>query len=130
MKLVLNFVMVPHFNTIDGKTLKNLEDLLAYLQEVDDETFNYHKPHFYEWVRDNFSPRLAEKLKNKDSKEEFINELKTYLVLKEINKTLKEKLDKEYRKILTLPESERNYDKKEMEIIKKRLLLHLEDVVE
>ncbi|MEO2154846.1 MAG: hypothetical protein ABGW69_03490 [Nanoarchaeota archaeon] len=119
-----------YFYTIDGKTLKNLQDLVSYLEEVDNETFIYHKPHFYEWIKENFSPRLAEKIKNVENKDEFLLELKNYLVLKEINKVLKEKLDKEYQKIIALPEYERNYDKKEMEIAKKRLLLHLEDIIE
>ena len=119
-----------HFYTIDGKTLKNLQDLVEYLQEVDENTFNYHKPHFYEWIRDNFSPRLAERIKNIDNKDEFLLELKNYLVLKEINKVLKEKVDKEYQKIISLPQEERNYDSKELELAKKRLLLHLEDLIE
>ncbi|HIQ51502.1 MAG TPA: hypothetical protein EYH54_06060 [Nautiliaceae bacterium] len=119
-----------YFNTIDGKTLKNLKDLVNYLENVDEETFYYHKPHFYEWIKENFSPRLAERIKNKDSKEEVINEIKTYLVIKEINNALKDKLEKEYRRILSLPEEVRKYNKEEMDIIKKRMLLHLEDLIE
>jgi hypothetical protein len=122
--------MENYFYTIDGKTLKDLKDLLSYLEEVDDNTFNYHKPHFYEWIKDNFSPRLAEKIKNVNNKDEFLLELKNYLIIKEINKRFKDKLEKEYSKILMLPDSERRFDKKELEIAKKRLLLHLEDMIE
>jgi acid phosphatase class B len=121
---------MDYFNTIDGKVLKSLQDLVSYLEEVDDETFYYHKPHFYEWIKENFSPRLAEKIKNKDSKEDVINELKTYLIIKEINKALKDKLDKEYQKILAMPEEARKYNKEELNLIKKRMFLHLEDMIE
>jgi len=121
---------MSYFNTIDGKVLKDLKDLVAYLEDINDETFYYHKPHFYEWIKDNFSPRLAERIRSKDNKEEFINEIKTYLIIKEINKALKDKLDKEYHRILSLPEEARKYNKEEMNIIKKRMLLHLEDLIE
>ncbi len=117
------------FNTIDGKTLSNLEELLSYVEEIDDNTFKYHKPHFYEWIKNIFSVNLASKLKNVESKEEFIDELKTYLILKQINESLKEKLEEEYTRLLQLPSNERKYNREELETIKKRMLLNLEEVM-
>ena len=117
------------FNTIDGKTLSNLEELVEYLEEIDENTFNYHKPHFYEWIKNVFSPDLALKVKGVNTKEEFIEQIKTYLILKQINESLKERLEEEYRKILQTPEQERAYNKEELNIIKKRMLLNLEEVV-
>ena len=120
---------IKKFQTVDGKTLSNLEELIEYLEEVDNNIFNYHKPHFYEWIKQEISPDLATKLKESGGKEEFIEHLKTYVILEQINKSLKEKIEEEYRRIIQLPHDKRNYDKNELNIIKKRVLLNLEEVM-
>jgi hypothetical protein len=43
-----------NFYTIDGRVLKNLEDLKQYLKETSEENFQYHKLHFKRWLIDIF----------------------------------------------------------------------------
>ncbi len=38
------------FYTIDGKVLKSKEDFVNYVKGMNEDIWNYHKEHFYNWL--------------------------------------------------------------------------------
>jgi len=73
--LILNIGDNKVFWTAEGKTIKNLYQLSAALEQMSNETFNHHvnelKNDFSTWVFDVFGEnRLAKKLINAKTKQE------------------------------------------------------------
>ncbi len=79
-----------YFVMVSGDKIKNLDELKAFLEFMDDETFNYHvnsqKNDFAKWV-DNVLNRkdLADKLRGAKTREEMLNVLEEFTGGKENN---------------------------------------------
>lgn len=76
-----------NFHTIDGKDIKNFEEMIETVKSMNDSVFNYHvndkKNDFYNWIRDVLKMYdLAEDIKNIYSKSHFLIILKKYRDLK------------------------------------------------
>lgn len=72
-----------YFYTVDKKVLTNLYQLVLYLKECSNESFNYHvnsqKNDFYNWVKNVFNLNISDKLLNVKDKVEFSNIIKNFL---------------------------------------------------
>ncbi len=96
------------FYTVNGKILRNLSDLLIYLETIDDFEYNHHvteqKNDFFNWVKDIvLDLELAYALRSAKIKEEAAKIVKNRIrnLEKVIKKTeLKKKKQKKLRKIV------------------------------
>ena len=69
-----------HFNTHDGRNLKNVTELSEYVKNLDEESFrnyvNEEKNDFYQWVKNSVKDeQLAEKIKQVKSKKDVSKEI-------------------------------------------------------
>lgn len=76
-----------YFNLADGRQLKNLIELSAVLEDIDENTFRHHvneeKNDFANWIRDVINENmLAESLSAKNSKTEHQIEVLKFIVKK------------------------------------------------
>lgn len=87
--------MVNYFYLKDGRVIKKIEELPDILENINDETFNFHvndyKNDFATWIYYDFkNPELAQILRSIKSKEETVRALRAYLKVKELNQKNKE----------------------------------------
>jgi hypothetical protein len=68
-------VMDGTFHFRDGRQASNILEFLKILEHLDRGTFEYHRNHFYDWLKDCIDPRLAEELKDK-AQDEMVEHLK------------------------------------------------------
>jgi hypothetical protein len=109
------------FFTVDGYTLKNIQELYYYLNNCDDASFKFHlneqKNDFAKWMDEVLAfPELATRMRSVYEKEELIAILKGFFIRKKsntANSDITPVADQEYKKYL----DERKVDVNEKKVI-------------
>jgi len=91
-----------YFYTCDGKTLKNLEEMLSWVKQSNDDSFSHHvnqeKNDFSGWVKEVVKDStLAKKFKKNQKKEAIIKEIEQKLESKSKKKNNKKNIISQIR---------------------------------